>query len=171
MDLKEQIKGELQKQKDIEFEKIKEANSKLKEFTFYTTDKSNPLIENTKKYLDSQGFKYIEKDVSKHKDEYNKIVSIVNMNVLPMILVNGVYLVYKRDFQNPQQLGNAIKFFASENYHPVTMEEGLIEFLKTTNYNLVNRLTQLEQRLTPVIRVMNELSQDLNTEKNAKKNK
>ena len=161
MDLKEQIKGELQKQKDIELEKIKEANSKLKEFTFYTTDKSNPLIENTKKYLDSQGFKYIEKDVSKHKDEYNKIVSTVNMNVLPMVLVNGVYLVYKRDFQNPQQLAQGIKHIASPDFVEPKSKLKVIEHLKKTQYHLWNKLDSLEKQLTPVLNILTKLTEEL----------
>ena len=53
MELKEQIKGELLKQKEEKLKKEKEINSKLKEITLYTKS-DNPLSKNYKEFYNKQ---------------------------------------------------------------------------------------------------------------------
>ena len=127
MDLKTQIKGELIKQKEEEIIKRKEANSKIEEFILYVDKR--PLSINTKKFLNDEGLKYIEKDITEDQELMTKVTSITNMNSFPTALINGNYLVYRRDFQNPKQLGGAIQYFGNGFYKQPTLEEGLVEQL------------------------------------------
>ena len=166
MDLKEQIKKTLIKDKEEQIKKAREENSKLVEFDLYMQD--SPISENFIKYLNDEGFKYKKID---SKKSLSKVMSIVNMNSLPVIVVNGVYLVFKRDFTSPKQLGGALKFFGNPEYEKPTIEESLLESLKTQNYNLHQRITQLEQKLTPMINVMGELAKDLKAEKESNEKK
>lgn len=165
MELKEQIKGELLKQKEKETQKRREINSKLEEVTLYVND--TPLSKNIKEFLDTEGIKYTEKDITKNTELASKVISITNMNMFPTALVNGNYLVYRRDFQNPKQLVSGISYFGNPNYKRPTLEEGLVEWFKTSNYNLGQRLQRLEQMISPISKVMSEIA----NEDNAKKNK
>ena len=83
MELKEQIKGELLKQKEEKLKKEKEINSKLKEITLYTKS-DNPLSKNYKEFYNKQGIKFQEKDLNLH----NEIVATVQLNAFPIIFIN-----------------------------------------------------------------------------------
>ena len=38
------------------------------------------------------------------------------MGIFPIVFVNDIYLIYKRDFQNPQQLVQGIKHIANPDF-------------------------------------------------------
>ena len=96
-------------------------------------------------------------------------MSIINIRQLPIIFVNGNYLVFKRDFSNPQQLINAIKFFANPEFQNPSFEDRMIEQTKTNAYNIHTRLTQLEQKLNPIIGFVTNLQKQLAEEEAAEK--
>ena len=88
MELKEQLKGELIKQKEEKRKQTIEKNSKLKEITLYTKE-NNPLCETYKKFFSENGIKFNEKDINEHK----KVISTVMIPNVPIIEVNDTYLV------------------------------------------------------------------------------
>ena len=165
--LKSQLIGELKDHKEQErLERVKE-NAKLKEVTIYVDGSPN-----TKRYittLDQEGIKYKLLELSKNRNEFDKVVSIINIRQLPIIFVNGNYLVFKRDFSNPQQLINAIKFFANPEFQNPSFEDRMIEQTKTNAYNIHTRLTQLEQKLNPIIGFVTNLQKQLAEEEAAEK--
>ena len=67
-----------------------------------------------------------------------------------MVLVNGTYLVNGRDFQSPQQLVGAIKYFGHKDYVPVPDQDKLYEYMRTQYYHLFNKINQLEQNINPL---------------------
>ena len=173
MELKEQIKGELLKQKEEKRKLAIEANSKLKEVTLYTKEK-NQLCENYKKFFTENGIKFVEKDITK----YNEVISIVQMPSLPIIEVNDTYLVHGRDCQTPTHCLNALKHFASPDYVIPDPTKKMIESIKNLQFNIGKQMQSLNKQLMPVIKVMNELAaeekaeaQPPKKEKSAKKNK
>ena len=157
MELKEQIKGELLKQKEEKLKKEKEINSKLKEITLYTKS-DNPLSKNYKEFYNKQGIKFQEKDLNLH----NEIVETVQLNAFPIIFINDNYLVHGRDFQTPQQSINAIRHFASPDYVIPSINQRLLESMKNLQFGINKGLGNLNRQLQPIIKIMNELAQEEN---------
>ena len=155
MELKEQIKGELLKQKEEKIKKQIEENSKLKEIKLYVKP-NNVLCENYIKYYKEQGIKFEEKNI----ELYNEVAATVQLNSFPIIFVNDNYLVQGRDFQNPQQSINAIRHFANPDYIIPPFEHKLLESIKNLQFGLNKSLGNLNRQLQPIVKVMNELAQE-----------
>ena len=160
MDLKEQIKGELIKQKEEKLQKEKEINSNLKEITLYTR-KDNPVCESFKKFYTENGIKFEEKDISLH----NEVTAIVQNNAVPVIFINDNYLVQGRDFTNPQQSINAIRHYANPDYVVPPLNQVLLQSIKNLQFGLNKSLGNLSRQIQPIVKVMNELAKEENEQK------
>ena len=160
MDLKEQIKGELIKQKEEKLQKEKEINSNLKEITLYT-GKNNPVCESFKKFYTENGIKFEEKDISLH----NEVTAIVQNNAVPVIFINDNYLVQGRDFTNPQQSINAIRHYANPDYVVPPLNQVLLQSIKNLQFGLNKSLGNLSRQIQPIVKVMNELAKEENEQK------
>ena len=164
--LKNVFINELKDKKEIErLERVKE-NANLKEVIIYT-DKNQPQNKNITDILTQEGIKFNEVDISENKDEWVKVTSVTNLGLLPTVLVNQNFLVQRRDFQNAQQLIGAIQYFGNPNFENPTFEGRMIEQTKTNNYNLFNRIQQLEGRLNPLIAFIQKLEKQLSEEDDA----
>lgn len=161
MELKEQIKQELFNQKEEKIKKNIEENSKLKEIILYTKP-NTPLCENYKKIYKEQGIKFNEKDITLH----NEVSSTIQLNAVPVIFVNDNYLVHGRDFNNPMHSINAIKHFASPDYIIPSPNQRLLESIKNLQFGLNRSLGNLNRQIAPITKIMNELAQEDNEEKN-----
>jgi hypothetical protein len=166
MELKEQIRGELVKQKEEKLQKEKEINSKLTEVTLYMVpnmpNQKNPMTSNLKKYLTDNGVKYNEKNITIHPE----IRSIVQIPAQVVGVVNGNYIVHGRDFQNPQQLVGLLRFLASPDYvAPSDPNEVLTQSIKNLSNNIGKQFQNLMRTLQPMLKVMNDLSKEMEEEK------
>jgi len=161
--LKNTFLNELKDKKETErLERVK-ANANLKEVTIYTHKDQ----QHCKQYIDTltnEGIKFIEKEQSEHLNEYNQFVATTNMGGFPTVIVNDNYLVMRRDFQTPQQLIGAIQFLGNPDFINPNSEKSLIEQLKTSNYNLMMRINQLSQQITPIITFIQNLEKQLSEE-------
>ena len=168
MELKEQLKGELIKQKEEKRKQTIEENSKLKEITLYSKE-NNPLCETYKKFFSENGIKFNEKDINEHK----KVISTVMIPNVPIIEVNDTYLVVGRDFNNAQQCAGALKHFADPDYIAPSLEVQTLESIKNLNAQLNKLFQNLNRQMMPISKIMNELVQEERKEQaeNAKKNK
>jgi len=161
--LKNVFINELKDKKEIErLEKVKE-NANLKEVLIYT-DKNQPHNKQFTDVLTQEGIKFKEVEISENKEEWTKVTSIINLAMLPTVLVNKNFLVQRRDFQNPQQLIGAIQYFGSPTFENPSFEGRMIEQTKTNNYNLFNRIQQLEGKLNPIISFIQKLEKQLSEE-------
>ena len=169
MELKEQLKQHLTEKKENErLERVK-INSNLKTVTIYTNDQ--PYSKTVKESLDSEGIKYVEKTLAKNKSECAEMIAITNLNAYPTIEVNGNYLVTGRDYQQPQQLISAIQHLADPEFKSPKFEARMLENFKTSQYHLFTRLTQLEQRLNPLVEMMSKLMNEIDEEENPQSKK
>ena len=159
MELKDIVKEHLVNEKEQARLKNIEANSKLKKVTLLTN--GTPYCDTVKKYLDQEGISYIEKTKKKHPKEVQEAIATTNLGILPSVFINDIYLVYKRDFQNPQQLAQGIKHIASPDFVEPKSKLKVIEHLKTTQYHLWNKLDSLEKQLTPVLNILTKLTEEL----------
>ena len=161
-EIKEQIRGELLKQKEEQKQKEIELNSKLDEIILYT--KKNPVCENYKKFFIDNKIKFIEKDMDLHMN----VSAAIQTPQVPVIEINDNYLVQGRDFTNPQQFVSAIRHYANPDYIQPSNEVLIRETLKNINHALKQSFQSLNRQLMPVVKVMNELAQEEAIEKQKK---
>jgi len=86
--------------------------------------------------------------------------------MFPMVYLKDIYLVNQRDFQNPQQLVQAIQHFANPNFKNINSDIKSIEYLKTVQYNIWSKLNALENKLNPVLNLINKLTEEIKEEEN-----
>ena len=160
--LKNTFISELKDKKEEErLERVK-ANADLKKVTIYT-HKQQQHCKQYIDYLTQEGIKFTEIDTSEGEglDEWNKVVSITNLNFFPTVLVNGNFLVQRRDFQNPQQLLGGIQYFGNPKFENPTFEGKMYEQMKTNNFNLFTQIQQLQGQLRPIITFVQKLEKQL----------
>ena len=161
--LKNVFINELKDSKETKRLERVEANSNLKEVIVYT-DKNQPHNKQFTDALTQEGIRFIEKNITENKEEWAKVVATTNLGSLPTVLVNENFLVQRRDFNNTQQLLGAIQHFANPTFSNPTFEDKMFEQMKTNQHNFMNRITQLEQKITPVITFITNLQKELEEE-------
>ena len=160
MELKNIVKEHLEKEKEQERLKRVKENSKLEKVTLLTNNV--PYCNTVKEYLDQEGIPYVEKTLKDNPDYINQATSITNLGMFPMIHAKDNYIVYQRDFQNPQQLVQVIKHIANPDYKNSKVNDiKVLEHLKTTQYHIWTKLNNLEKQLTPVLSILTKLTEEL----------
>jgi len=167
MELKDIVKEHLVNEKEQERLKKIEENSKLEKVILLTN--GTPYCDTVKKHLDQEGIHYIEKTLKNNPNDINEATSITNLSMFPMVYIKDIYLTNQRDFQNPQQLVQAIQHFASSNFkNSETNDIKVLEHLKTMQYHVWTKLSNLENKLTPILNILNNLTEELEEENNNK---
>ena len=165
--LKSKFVNELKDKKEEErLERIK-TNSNLKEVTIFT-HKDQQHCKQFTDHLTNEGIKFVELEATENQDQWNKLVYITNLAFFPTVLVNKAILVQRRDFQNAQQLVGAIQHFADPNFIKPDSQDQMFEHMKTNNYNLHMRISQLEGQLRPLITFVQNLQKQLEEEETDK---
>ena len=157
------------KNEEERLERIKE-NSKLKEFILYTQS-TCPYCKTIKELLASEGMKYTEITQEENPDEWDEVVSITGMGIFPTALINENYLVARRDFNQPQQLIQAIQYLGKSKYNNPSFEKRMIEQTKTANYNMFTRINQISQQLNPIVNFITALQKELEEEEKEEEGK
>ena len=167
-DLKTKLKEELEEKKEQDRLKRVKANSKLEKINIYTDN--NPQSNNLKKYLDDEGVKYNEFNITKNseKEKAKQAMATVNLRMLPIVDIKNEYFVQTRDFINFSQLMNAIQFIGNSEYESPTFEYKTVEHIKSTQWNLIQRLDALEKKITPILKLVENLSKTIMEEENSK---
>ena len=163
--LKNTFISELKDKKEEErLERVK-ANADLKKVTIYT-HKQQQHCKQYIDYLTQEGIKFTEIDTSEGEglDEWNKVVSITNLGFFPTAIVNGNFLIQRRDYQNAQQLVGAIQYFGSPKFENPAFEGRIFENMKTNQFNLFQTIQRLEGRLNPIITFIQNLEKQLTEE-------
>tara|TARA_A100001201_G_C3989309_1_gene171086 strand:+ start:106 stop:612 length:507 start_codon:yes stop_codon:yes gene_type:complete len=162
MDLKQQIKKELEDKNEQDRLKRVEFNSKLQKSIIYVND----VDKNSTKMIDelsSEGIPFTLKKINdpKNKQEWLEVISTCNIVSLPTVFVNGEYLVFKRDFNNSNQLIRALGHLADPDFENPPIKNKIVEHMKTQHYNLNMRINQLEAKIKPLIDFIQNLKKEL----------
>ena len=154
-----ELKG---KKEEERLERVKH-NATLREITIYI-DKRNQESKPYTDLLEKEGVKFELKEISEHMDEWNQVAAKTNLAFFPTLYIQGEYIVNKRDFQNPQQCMGITQYLASPKLINPTPDEKIHEQMKTNQYNLYQRINQLDQKITPLLSFMTNLQKELSEE-------
>jgi len=152
------------KQEEERLERVKQ-NANLREITVWV-DNDNKTCESYLLYLKNEGINPIVKDRKENQKEWNEVASTTNYNSVPTFFTNGEYLAITRDFQNQQQILNALKYLGSPDFNNPSFDAKMLEHLKTNQYNLFTKLNQIHQQLAPLTTFINNLQKELINEEN-----
>ena len=150
-DLKQEIHKDLIEIKEKERSDRIKANSSLDEVTLYTR-LNNPACEMLRKHLKSEGIKFNEKEVTK------EILATVQMNSVPIIKINDIYLVQGRDFMNAQSCSRMLLHIAHPDYVIPNYEDKLAESIKNLQHQINKGFQHFNAQLQPIIKILSSLS-------------
>ena len=163
MELKEIVKNHLVEEKETaRLERVK-ANKNLREITVFTSDQVK-MCESYIKTLKDEGIKFKEIKVQGNEKKWEEIVYLTNMPSFPTIVLDDNYLLFQRDFQNPQQLIALLQYYAKPSLKGKINDIRIFESLKTQTYHLHTRLNNIEKKLNPIMNFLTDLKNQLTEE-------
>jgi len=131
----------------------------MKKIKIYANE-TCPYCKKIKEKLTDNNIKFDVVMTGDNSDEWQSIVDLTGMGMVPTIFFNNEYLVPGRDFSSEESL---MKLIENQKPSKFTKEERLFEKLKTLTFNIHGAFTRTQQLLTDI---------QNNTEiKNAKKKK
>ena len=161
--LKNTFLNELKGKKEEERLERAKLNANLREIIVYT-NKNDKNSTNIIDFLIKEGINLTQKEISENKEAWSITASTTNINAIPTFYVNGEYLVNGRDFQNPQHCLNALKYLGSPDFINPSYEDKMLEHSKTNQYNIFNKINQLEQKINPLVQFITNLQKELEEE-------
>ena len=104
----------------------------MKKIVMYT-NKTCPYCKQIKTFLEENNIKFTEKLTEEFTDEWNMVVDLVGMPVVPNISFEGNYFIPGRDFNSPQQVLEIINNFKPSAFDS---QQKILEKLKTLTYSI-----------------------------------
>tara|TARA_R100000458_G_C8091426_1_gene121958 strand:- start:93 stop:500 length:408 start_codon:yes stop_codon:yes gene_type:complete len=128
------------------------------EIVIYTNETCS-TCKITKETLEKNKIKFTEKLISRNQSNWNKIMGLTGLSVVPTVIFKDTYFIPGRDYPNPEFLVGILK-----NYNGVDFpkDQMLLERFKTINYNMANAFKGLEKVLE---NINNKLKEKENEEK------
>ena len=118
----------------------------MKKITVYTNE-TCPYCKQIKEELTKNNIDFENILTTDDPEEWQSIVNFTGMPTVPTICINGEYFVPGRDFGNADLLIKLIQNYASSLY---TVEEVMLEKIKTLNYNMSMAFNRTNQILTKI---------------------
>ena len=111
------------------------------------TNKTCPYCKQIKEELTKNNIEFENILTTNDIEEWQSIVNFTGMPTVPTIRVNGEYFVPGRDFGNADLLIKLIQNYTPSLY---TVEEVMLEKIKTLNYNMSMAFNRTNQILTQI---------------------
>ena len=118
----------------------------MKKITVYTNETCS-YCKQIKEELTKNNIEFENILTTDNLEEWESIVNFTGMPTVPTICINGEYFVPGRDFGNADLLIKLIQNYASSLY---TVEEVMLEKIKTLNYNMSIAFNRTNQILTKI---------------------
>jgi glutaredoxin len=118
----------------------------MNKITIYTNDTCS-YCKQVKEELSKNNIEFENILTTDNLEEWQSIVNFTGMPTVPTICINGEYFVPGRDFGNADLLIKLIQNYASSLY---TVEEVMLEKIKTLNYNMSMAFNRTNQILTKI---------------------
>ena len=111
------------------------------------TNETCPYCKQIKEELTKNNIEFENILTTDDVEEWQAIVNFTGMPTVPTICLNGEYLVPNRDFGNADLLIKLIQNYTPSLY---TVEEVMLEKIKTLNYNMSMAFNRTNQILTQI---------------------
>jgi len=120
--------------------------AKKRKIIMYTNETCE-TCKKTKETLNKNNIKFTEKIISEHQKEWNQVMGLTGLGLVPTVVFENNYFIPGRDYPNPEFLVGIIN-----NYKEIKFEkdEMLLERFKTINYNMANAFKGLERVLESI---------------------
>ena len=118
----------------------------MKKITIYTNE-TCPYCEQIKEELTKNNIEFENILTTDDTEEWQAIVNFTGMPTVPTICLNGEYFVPGRDFGNADLLIKLVQNYTPSLY---TVEEVMLEKVKTLNYNMSMAFNRTNQILTQI---------------------
>ena len=119
----------------------------------YTQDTCG-YCEAVKNELTKNNIKFEVRLINEFQDEWNKVVSLTNLPTTPTIYYKENYFIASRDFANPNNLINILKYYKQPEFETSIQ---VLEKVKTMNYNIATAFSRLDQLLRTIEQKINKL--------------
>ena len=116
------------------------------------TNETCPYCKQIKEELNKANIEFENKLTSKFKDEWQGVVGLTGMTIVPTICYKDNYLTPGRDFNNAIHLVNIIQNFKPSDY---SIEKQTLEKIKTLTYNIHTAFGRLDQLLQQIENKLN----------------
>ena len=111
------------------------------------TNEACPYCKQIKEELTKNNIEFENILTTDDLEEWQAIVNFTGMPTVPTICLNGEYFVPGRDFGSPDLLIKLIQNYTPSLY---TVEEVMLEKIKTLNYNMSMAFNRTNQILTQI---------------------
>ena len=111
------------------------------------TNETCPYCKQIKEELTKNNIEFENILTTDDLEEWQAIVNFTGMPTVPTICLNGEYFVPGRDFGNADLLIKLIQNYTPSLY---TVEEVMLEKIKTLNYNMSMAFNRTNQILTQI---------------------
>ena len=111
------------------------------------TNETCPYCKQIKEELTKNNIEFENILTTDDPEEWQAIVNFTGMPTVPTICLNGEYFVPGRDFGNADLLIKLIQNYTPSLY---TIEEVMLEKIKTLNYNMSMAFNRTNQILTQI---------------------
>ena len=118
----------------------------MKKITVYTNE-TCPYCKQIKEELTKNNIEFENILTTDDPEEWQAIVDFTGMPTVPTIYFNGEYFMPGRDFNNADLLIKLIQNYTPSLY---TVEEVMLEKIKTLNYNISMAFNRTNQILTQI---------------------
>ena len=85
--------------------------------------------------------------INEFQDEWDKVIDLTNLPTTPTIYYKENYFIASRDFANPNNLINILKYYKQPEFETSIQ---VLEKVKTMNYNIATAFSRLDQLLRTI---------------------
>ena len=121
-------------------------NTKENKITIYTSE-TCPYCKQIKEELNKKNIEFIEKITDQHSNEWQNVINLTGVAIMPTINYKEEYFIPSRDYQNPQQLINLLE---SPEISLYSESRKTLERIKTLNYNINIAFGRIDQLLRQI---------------------
>ena len=118
----------------------------MNKIIIYTQDTCE-YCEAFKTELTKNNIEFEVRLINEFQDEWNKVVSLTNLPTTPTIYYKENYFIASRDFANPNNLINILKYYKQPEFETSIQ---VLEKVKTMNYNIATAFSRLDQLLRTI---------------------
>ena len=118
----------------------------MEQAIIYANEQCN-YCKSIKKTLKDRDINFKIRLTNDFKQEWQEVISLTGMSMLPTISFKGAVFVPGRDFSNPEHLVNILQTYERPLYDDT---KNTLEKLKTLNFNIHSAFSRLEKILIEI---------------------